>query len=65
MGDMVFVVRASDLKSEGPEFNSRSYHQLDLFQVVPSSTPRLRLYMANWSSSSSCYKKLYFLIRLK
>ena len=32
------------------EFKSRSDHQLDLFQVVPGSTPLLRLYIANWSA---------------
>ena len=45
------VVRASDLKSGDPEFGSRSDHLLDLFQVVPGSTPWLRLYIANWSAS--------------
>ena len=34
------VVRAVDLKSAGPGFKSRSDHFLDLFSVVPSSTPR-------------------------
>ena len=37
------VVKASDLKSGDPEFGSRSDHQLDLFEVIPSSVPRLRL----------------------
>ena len=37
------MVRAADLKSGDPEFQSRSDHQLDLFQVVPGSTPRLYL----------------------
>ena len=39
------VVRVPDLKSGDPEFKSRSDHQLDLFEVVPCSTPRLRLYI--------------------
>ena len=26
-------------------------HQLDLFQVVPGSTPHLHLYIVNWSAS--------------
>ena len=38
-----WVVRAPDLKSGDPEFDSCPDHQLDLFQVVPGSTPRLRL----------------------
>ena len=38
------VVRAPDLKSGDPEFKSRPDHQLDLFQVEPGSTPRLRSY---------------------
>ena len=37
------MVRAPDLKSEDTEFKSRPDHQLDLFQVAPGSTPRLRL----------------------
>ena len=37
------VARAQDLKSGNPKFKSRSDHRLDLFQVVPGSTPRLRL----------------------
>ena len=41
------VVRVPDLNSGDPE----SDHQLGLFEVVPSSTPRLRLYIANWSAS--------------
>ena len=45
------VVRAQDLKSGDPEFKSRSDHYLDLFELVPGSTPRLRLYIANWSAS--------------
>ena len=45
------MVRAPDLKSGNPEFKSRPDHQLDLFQVVPDSTPRLRLYIVNWSAS--------------
>ena len=45
------VVRVLDLKSGEPEFKFRSDHQLDLFQVAPGSTPRLRLYIANWSAS--------------
>ena len=36
---------------EGAEFDSRTDNQLDLFQLVPDSTPRLRLYKANWSAS--------------
>ena len=45
------MVRAPDLKSADPEFKLRFDHQLDLFQVIPGSTPRLRLYTANWSTS--------------
>ena len=45
------MVRAPDLKSGDFEFKSRPDHQLDLFQVAPGSTPRLRLYIANWSAS--------------
>ena len=45
------VVRALDLKSGDPVFKSRPDHQLDLFQGVRGSTPRLRLYIANWSAS--------------
>ena len=45
------MVRAPDVKSVDPEFNSRSDHQLDLLQLVPGSTLRLRLYAANWSTS--------------
>ena len=41
------VVRASSLKSGDPELKSRSDHKLDLFEVVPGSTPRLRSYIAN------------------
>ena len=32
-------------------WRSRSDHLLDLFQVVLGSTPRLRLYIANWFAS--------------
>ena len=45
------VVRAPDLKSGDSEFKSRSDHLRDLFEVVPGSTPWLRLYKANWSAS--------------
>ena len=45
------MVRALNLKSRDPEFGSCSDHKLDLFEVVPCSTPRLRLYIANWSAS--------------
>lgn len=41
----------SNLKSGDLEFKSRSVHQLDLFQVVPGSTPWLCLYIANWSAT--------------
>ena len=37
------VVSASDSQSDGPGFESRSGHLLDLFSVVPSSNPRSRL----------------------
>ena len=40
------------LKSGHPGFKPRPDHELDLFQVVPGSTPLLHLYLAN--SSSSC-----------
>ena len=43
--------RAPDSKSGDPEFKSRSDHQLDLFEVIPGSSPRLRLYITNWSAS--------------
>ena len=43
--------RALDLKSGDPEFKSRSDHNVDLFQLVPGSTPQLYQYMANWSAS--------------
>ena len=45
------VVRVRDLKFGDPEFKSHSNHQLDLFQVVPGSTPWLHLYIPNWSAS--------------
>ena len=45
------VVREPDLKSSNPDFKSHTDHQLDLFQVVLGSTPRLGLYKANWSAS--------------
>ena len=47
------MVRARDLKYGDPEFKSRSDHWLDLFEVDPGSTPRLRFYVANWSGSAS------------
>ena len=47
------VVRVLDFKSGDPEFKSRSDHCLDLFEVDPGSTPRLRFYVANWSDSAS------------
>ena len=45
------VVRAPDLNSGDPEVKSHPDYQLDFFQVAPGSTPRLRLYTANWSVS--------------
>ena len=48
----VIVVRVSDLKSGDPELGSRSDQSLDLFQVIPGSTPRPHLYKANWFASS-------------
>ena len=57
---MARVVKVPDLKSGDPEFKSCSDHLLDLFQVSPGSTPRLHLYIANWSASC----QLRFLIRL-
>ena len=39
---MVEWFRALDLKSGGPGSNPPSYCYLDLFSVVPSSTPRPR-----------------------
>ena len=42
---------APDLKSGDAELKSSSDNELDLFQVVSGSTPRLRLYKANWSAS--------------
>ena len=44
------VVRALYLKS-GDFFKSFSDHQMDWNQIVFGSTPRLRLYVANWSAS--------------
>ena len=32
-----------DLKSEDPEFKPRSDHSLDLFEVVPGSTPQNKI----------------------
>ena len=40
-----------DLRSGDLEFSSRPDHLLDLFQLVPGSTPRLHVYIANWSVS--------------
>ena len=45
------VVRVLDLKSGDPELKSHPDHQVDLFQVAPGSTARVRLYIANWSAS--------------
>ena len=45
------MVGALDLKSGDPKVKSCSDHQLDLFQVVPGSTPQPLLYIANWSAS--------------
>ena len=45
------VDRALDLKSGDPQFNLCSDHLLDLFEIVRYSTPRLPLYIANWSAS--------------
>ena len=42
---------APDLKSGDPEFKSCYDHQLEMLQVLTGSTPRLRLYTANWSAS--------------
>ena len=48
------MVRVPDLTSGDLEFKSRSDHQLDLFQVILGSTPRLRLYnglpAASWDA---------------
>ena len=44
-------ISAPHLNSDNPEFKSRSDHQLELFQAVTGSTPRLRLYTANWPAS--------------
>jgi len=46
-----WVVRALDLKSGDPEFQSCSDHQLDFLQVVFGSTPLLRFYTTYWSAS--------------
>ena len=44
------MVGALDLKFEVPSLDP-SDHQLDLFQVVPGSIPRLRLvWSASWDS---------------
>ena len=40
-----------DLKPGNPKFTSRSDHQLNLLQVIPGSTPRLHLNIANWYAS--------------
>ena len=45
------MVQAPDLKYGDPEFKTRSDQQLELFQVVSGSTPRLRLYKDNWFAS--------------
>ena len=45
------MVSALDSKSNNLKFKSCSGHLLDLFQVVPGSTPWLHLYIANWSAS--------------
>ena len=45
------MVRVLDLDSGDPEFKSPSDRQQDLSQVVPSPTPQLHLYIANWSAS--------------
>lgn len=37
------------LKSGNPDFKSPSDHEVDLF-VVPGATPRLCLYIVNWSA---------------
>jgi len=44
------VVRVPDLKSGDLEFKSHPDYQLDLFQVAPGSTPRLRLFIVNCSA---------------
>ena len=44
-------VRVLDFKSGDPKSKSLSDRQVDLFQVVPGLTSRLRLYIANWSAS--------------
>ena len=49
---MVEWSRALDLKSGGPWSNSPLYCYLDLFSVVPSSTPRPRcVHLTKWSAS--------------
>ena len=45
------MLRVPGLKSGDDDFKSHSDHSLDLFKVAPGSTPRLRLYIANWSAS--------------
>ena len=45
------MVRAPDLKSGVLKFKFHPDHQLDMFLVAPGSTPRLRLYIVNWSAS--------------
>ena len=42
------MLRPLDLKTGDPEFKSCSDHQLDLFQDLFGSTPRLHLYIANF-----------------
>ena len=42
---------ALHLKSGDSEFKTPSDHQVDLFQVVSVSTPRLCLHVVNWSAS--------------
>ena len=46
-----WVVRALELKSGDPEFQSCSDHQLDFLQVVFGSTPLLCFYTTYWSAS--------------
>ena len=48
------VVRALDLQFGGPEFTPRHDRLLDLFAVVPSSNPRLYLYITSNSFYQRC-----------
>ena len=45
------VVRVLALQTGDPGFKTRSVHSLNLILVVPGSTSRPHLYIANWFAS--------------